>query len=173
MRLVDKLRLVVKTAVSDLFSEGTETAVAPDRTTAVVRQTEAHLNKLENELTQAIVRQKRAETALRVAQAKGQSDVDEFQAQSERYTQVVASLQADIDQLQARLQAVRQRAGLLNEREGSVDARERLQTDRKELDKTAESLHNELDDRQEGIAQREDQAAARDELEEIKRRLQS
>lgn len=172
MRLVDKLRLVVKTAVSDLFSEETETAV-PDRGTAVVRQTEAHLHKLEDELTQAVARQKRAETALRVAQAKGQADVDELQVQSEKYAQVVASLQADIDQLQARLQAVRNRAGSLNEREGSVDARERLQSSRQELDKTAESLHNELDDRQEDIAQREDNVAAREELEEIKRRLQS
>ena len=134
MRLVDKLRMVVKTAVSDLFSEETETPLPPDRTTTILQQTEAHLNQLNQELTQAIVRQKRAETALRVAQAKGQSDVDALQAECDNYTQVVASLQSDIDRLQVRLQSVRQRTGLLNEREDSVGMMERVQRTRQDLD---------------------------------------
>lgn len=172
MRLVDKLRQVVKTAVSDLFSEETETAV-PDRTAVLVKQTQSHLDTLRNELAQAIARQKRAETAWRVAQAQGQPEADELQARYESYAQAVASFQNDIELLQQSLQSVRQRQGTLNEREESVTKREQLQKIRRDLDKTAESFHSELDDRQENIAQREDHVAARDEIEEIKRRLQS
>jgi phage shock protein A len=172
MRLVDKLRQVVKTAVSDLFSEESETAV-PDSTAKLLKQTQTHLDQLRNELAQAVARQKRAETAWRVAEAQGQPDAQELQAHYENYAQAVASLQVDIERLQRRLQAVRQRQGSLSERENSVETRERLQQIRRDLDKTAESLHTELDDRQENVAQREDHAAAREEIEEIKRRLQS
>lgn len=172
MRWVDKLRVVVKTAVSDLFSEEAETAVS-DPTVIKLQQTEKHVTKLHEELTQAIVRQKRAETAMRVAQAQGQPDAAELQAHYERYSQVVASLQADIARLEQRLKSVRQRHGSLNEQEDSVRAMERLQQTRQEMNKTADSLHANLDDRQEGIAQREDHVAAREEIDAIKRRLQS
>ncbi|MCB8945712.1 MAG: hypothetical protein H6658_18340 [Ardenticatenaceae bacterium] len=172
MRLVDKLRAVVKTAVSDLFSEETETAV-PDRTAQLIKQTQTHLTHLHGELAQAVARQKRAETAWRVAQAQGQPDADELKARYEQYALAAASLQADVERLQQRLQAVRQRHVGLDDREDSVETMERLQQIRRDLDKTAESLHSELDDRQEGIAQREDHVAAREEIDEIKRRLQS
>jgi hypothetical protein len=49
MRLIDKLRQVVKTAVADLFSEETETA-APDPTAALLQETQRHLDKLRSEL---------------------------------------------------------------------------------------------------------------------------
>lgn len=172
MRLVDKLRQVVRTAVADLFSEETETA-APDPTAALLKETQYHLDGLRGELVRAIARQKRAETAWRVAAAQGQLDADELQTRYESYAQTVASLQADIERLQQRLQAVRQRHGSLAEREESVETVTRLQQIRRDLDKTAESMHTELDDRQEEIAQREDHVAAYEELEEIKRRLQS
>ena len=172
MRLVDKLRQVVKMAVADLFSEETKTA-APDPTAALLKEIQLQLDRLRNELAWAIARQKRAETAWRVAAAHSQPDADELQTRCESYAQAVASLQADIERLQQRLWAVRQRHGALDEREESVETMARLQRIRRDLDKTAESLHTELDDRQEEIAQREDHVAAYEEIEEIKRRLQS
>lgn len=172
MKWVDKLRMVVTTAVSDLFSEETETAVV-DPTTAKLQQTQKHLTELHEELTQAVVRQKRAETAMRVAQAQGQPEADALQALHESYSQVVASLQADIARLEQRLEAVRQRHSSLNEREESVEAMKRLQQTRQAVEKTADSLHTQLDDRQEEVAQREDHVAAREDIDAIKRRLQS
>jgi len=172
MRLVDKLRRVVKTAVADLFSEETETA-APDPTAALLKETQHHLDRLRKELAWAITRQKRAETAWRMAEVQGQPDAGELQTRYETYAQAVATLQADIERIQQRLWSVRQRHGALAEREESVETMARLQQIRRDLDKTAESIHTELDDRQEEIAQREDHVAAYEEIEEIKRRLQS
>jgi phage shock protein A len=172
MRLIDKLRQVVKTAVADLFSEETETA-APDPTAALLQETQRHLDKLRSELARAIARQKRAETAWRVAAAHGQPDAGELQTRYESYAQAVTSLQADIERIQQRLWSVGRRHGALDEREESVETMARLQQIRRDLDKTTESIHTELDDRQEEIAQREDHGAAYEEIEEIKRRLQS
>lgn len=169
MKLIDKVTQVIKTAVSDLFSEETQTT---DPFFLHLRQTQTRLNELRDELAQAIAREKRAETAWRTAQAQNSPQTEELERHHQQFAQVSASLQAEMDVLQTRLLDIRTQTGQLSEREASVVAMERLQQLRKEINKTADSLHTTLQDRTEQVAVREDKTAAREEIEEVKRRLQ-
>jgi chromosome segregation ATPase len=172
MRLVGKLKTFIQTAVSDLFGEETETAVV-DPLSPLIRQTQIRLNELSDELAQAIAREKRAETMWRTSQAQGKPETEEMEQRHRAFVRATASLQLEMDQLQARLDGIRQRSGRLNEQEESVVTIERLQQLRKEMNKAADSLHTELEERGEQIAQREDKTAAREDIEDVKRRLKS
>jgi hypothetical protein len=168
MNLWTKVRRVVQTAVSDLFSEETETAV-PNPIADLIRQTQKRLDALQDELAQALVRQKRAETAWRTAQAQGRADADTLAEQHKIFAAALVAIQVEIERLQARLTDLTIQATQLTDRADSVAMIERLQTLRAEMDKTAVSLHYELEERQEQIARREDYAAARDDI--YKRKL--
>ncbi len=168
MKLWNKVRRAVQTAVSDLFSEDTETAV-PDPIADLIRQTQKRLDALQDEMAQALVRQKRAETAWRTAQAQGRADADTLAEQHRTFAVTLVAIQGEIERLQARLTDLTMQSGQLTDRAANVEMMERLQTLRAEMDKTAVSLHHELEERQEQIARREDYSAARDEV--YKRRL--
>lgn len=169
MRLVTKLKTFFLTAVSDLFSEETQTT---DPFLLHLRQTQTRLNQLRDELAQAIAREKRAETAWRTAQAHQYPETALLEQQHQTFVQVTTALHLEIDRLQTQLMEIGKQTGQLNEREESVLAMERLQQLRKEINKTADSLHTALQDRTEQVAVREDKTAAREEIEEVKRRLQ-
>ncbi|MBP6470187.1 MAG: hypothetical protein KBE23_04145 [Chloroflexi bacterium] len=163
MKLWAKVRQVWQTAVSDLFSEESETAVS-DPVADLIRQTQQRLDALQDELAQALVRHKRAETAWRTAQAQGRSDTDTLAEQQKTFALALAAVQVEIERLQTLLTELTIQSGQLTERAESVAMIERLQTLRAELDKTAVTLHHELEERQEQIARREDYTAARDDV---------
>jgi len=168
MKFWTKVRRVVQTAVSDLFSEEAETAV-PDPVNNLIRQTQKRLDDLQDELAQALVRQKRAEAAWRTAQAQGRSDADTLAEQHKTFAVALVAIQVEIERLQARLTGLTLQAAQLTDRADSAAMIERLQTLRAEMDKTAVTLHHELEERQEQIARREDYNAARDDV--YKRKL--
>lgn len=163
MGLWAKVRRVVQTAVSDLFSEESDTAV-PDQTTVHIQDTQRRLDGLKNDLALALAREQQAETVWRVAQAQGQPGAAELEEQHRAFGQTIAALQAEIDRLQIRLAALTSQSAHLAAREDNVAMLERLHTLQRELDKTAVTLHHELADREEQIAHREDIAAAREEI---------
>lgn len=171
MGLWAKVRRVVQTAVSDLFSEDADTATSaalragvPDRTTALVQETQKRLDELKNELALAMAREKQAENVWRTAQAQGQPGAAELEAQHHAFLQAVAALQSEIALLQARLYSIASQSAHLAAREENVAVMERLQKLQRELDKTAVSLHHDLADRKEQIARREDVVTAREEM---------
>lgn len=163
MKLWAKVRQVWRTAVSDLFSEESETAVS-DPVTDLVRQTRQRLDALQDELAQALVRQKRAESAWRTAQARGRADTESLAEQHKTFGLALTAVQVEIERIQALLTELTIQSGQLTERAESVAMIERLQRLRAELDKTAVTLHQELEERQEQIARREDYSAARDDI---------
>ncbi|MBP6803388.1 MAG: hypothetical protein KA362_04710 [Chloroflexi bacterium] len=163
MKLWAKVRQIWRTAVSDLFSEESETAVS-DPVADLIRQTQQRLDALQDELAQALVRQKRAESAWRAAQAQGRADTESLAEQHKTFGLALTAVQVEIERLQTRLTELTIQSGQLTERAESVAMIERLQTLRAELDKTAVTLHHELEDRQEQIARREDYTAARDDV---------
>ncbi len=168
MKFWTKVRRVVQTAVSDLFSEESETAVS-DPISDLIRQTQKRLDELQDELAQALVRQKRAEAAWRTAQAQGHAQADALAEQHKTFATALVAIQIEIERLQTRLTGLTLQAAQLTDRADSAAMIERLQTLRAEMDKTAVTLHHELEERQEQIARREDYNAARDEV--YKRKL--
>ncbi|MBK8988359.1 MAG: hypothetical protein IPM39_20200 [Chloroflexi bacterium] len=163
MNLWTKVRRAVQTAVADLFSEETETAV-PDPIADLVRQTQKRLDALQDELAQALARQRRAETAWRTAQAQGRADADTLAEQYKTFAVTLLVVQGEIERLQTRLSDLTSQSGQLSDRADNVAMMERLQTLRAEMDKTAAALHHQLEERQEQIARREDYNAARDDV---------
>ncbi len=163
MGLWAKVRRVVQTAVTDLFSEESDTAV-PDPTAAHIQQAQKRLDALKNELALALTREKQAEAIWRTAQAQGQPYAAELEEQHRAFGQTIAALQAEIDRLQQRMAAIMSQSAHLKAREENVAMREQMQTLQRELDKTAVTLHHELAEREEQIARREDMAAAREEV---------
>ncbi len=163
MGLWAKVRRVVQTAVTDLFSEETDTAT-PDPMVAQIQALQKRLDSLKNDLALALVREQQAENIWRAAQAQEQPAAAEMQEQHQAFRQTIAALQAEIDRLQVRLAVLTSQSAHLVAREENVAMRERLHTLQRELDKTAVTLHHELADRQEQIARREDMVAAREEI---------
>lgn len=165
MKLADKVKAFVRTAVSDIFSEDSNPDVS-DKVLAQIDITQARLNALRDEVAQAVARAKRAQQIWQTAQAQNQPDTDLLQARYEAYQETAVTLQTDLIHLQNRLDTLRRQTTGLYEREENVTALETLHTLRREVEKKADSLHDELGERQENIAQREDHAAARAELRE-------
>jgi len=163
MKFWTKVRRVVQTAVSDLFSEETETAV-PDPISDLIRRTQQRLDELQDELAQALVRQKRAEATWRAAQVHGRAEADTLAEQHKTFAAALVAIQVEIERLQAWLTDLTIQAAQLTDRTESVAMMERLQTLRAEMDKTAVSLQHELEERTEQIARREDYNAARDDV---------
>lgn len=163
MGLWAKVRRVVQTAVTDLFSEESDTAV-PDQTAVLMQDTQKRLDGLKNDLALALAREKQAETIWRAAQAQGQPGAAELEEQHRAFGQTIAILQTEIERLQVRLAVLTSQSAHLAAREENVAMRERLHILQRELDQTAVTLHHELAEREEQIARREDVAAAREEI---------
>ncbi|MCA9960296.1 MAG: hypothetical protein R3E31_30805 [Chloroflexota bacterium] len=163
MKWTDKVKALLRTAVSDLFSEETH-PTTPDRVQTQVEITQARLNVLHDEVALTVARAKRAQQAWQTALAANQPNADVLQAEYEAYRETAVSLQTDLAHLQKRLDALRRQHAGLAERDANVTTQETLHTLRRDVEKTADSLHDELAERQESIAQREDHAAARAEL---------
>lgn len=163
MGLWAKMRRVVQTAVTDLFSEETGTAT-PDPMVAQIQELQKRLDSLKNDLALALVREKQAENIWRAAQAQGQPAAAELEEQHRAFAQTIAALQAEMERLHVRLAVLTSQSAHLTAREENVAMRERLHTLQRELDKTAVTLHHELADRKEQITRREDVAAAREEI---------
>ncbi len=158
----------MQTAVTDLFSEESDTAV-PDPTAAHIQQTQKRLDALKNDLALAMAREKQAEALWRTAQAQGQPYAAELEEQRQVFGQTIAALQAEIDRLQQRMATMTSQAAHLKAREENVVMWEEMQALQRELDKTAVTLHHELAEREEQIARREDMAAARGEVRAVGR----
>lgn len=163
MNVWARVRRLWHTAVADLFSEETATAV-PDRVVTLIHDIQHRLDELHNELALALARARRAETAWQVAQAQNLPEAPELEAHYQTLTSAINRLQTEIDHLQTRLTAIESQTAYLKDREESITMLERLQTLQKELDKTAVTLHHDLADRQEQVARREDNVAAREEV---------
>ncbi len=193
MRVFDRLGLALRSALRNLFSEEPAPAPSEAPVAALLEEAEARLDLLRQELTDATVREKRAELEWRAAQAQaeaadqavdaalraGQDDAaraqlaqaqvqqKRAQALNARYVtsqQITRQLQAENLALQQQVAETRRRYQELAERERSVAAQEQLAELRRTLRQEAAALRAELNVREERVARREDQAAARDEL---------
>lgn len=163
MKLRDKLRMIVQTAVSDLFSEDSH-PTAPDRVLAQIEVSQARLDALTAELATAIARASRAEQAWQLAQAQNQPDTAELAAQAMAYRETAVSLQQDLTSLQTRLDTLRRQRTSLHERAANVATQEHRHTLHREITQTTDTLHHDLADQSEQIARREDHTAALDDI---------
>lgn len=197
MNLFDRVGLWVRATLNDIFSEekGPLGGAGDPRLSALLESGEAHLAALRQELTDATVREKRAELEWRAAQAQsagldlaiddalrtghdeaartqlaqGQAQQQRAQGLGELYEtsrHTASLLQQEVEALQRQLDETRRSYAELEERERSVAAREQLVQARRTAHREASALRAELAARQEHVARREDQAAAREEIDQ-------
>jgi phage shock protein A len=187
MKLINRIKIALRTAVDDLISE--EAADQEDPAEAQLSAIRARLEKVRQELAAATVREKRAEKsyrtflntantlnqALDAALLAGQVEPARKQVQQaaealaraeetyERYlafAQAADLLRAEIDSLQRQLEALQHHHESLADRESNVVMLERLNKLRREQLRQAAELRTKLEQARERLAVREDHLAA-------------
>lgn len=193
MRWLERLQLLVRTTLHDLLAEDSYTP--PDRTQTALAKGQARLTALQQELSQVVAREKRAQMAYQKAQAvvaTRQQQVDEkvaggdrnaaanelsalldAQQQADRahqryqeHTQASQQLRQIIQTLQTQLERIRHQEGSLAEQEQDILALERLHQLRQEQKQAFNTIHQEQTDEAESLARRRDRLSAHQDLEE-------
>ncbi len=191
MDLLNRLSLALRSTVNDLFAE--EPPAPEDRAARLLKTAEQRVAKLNEQLAQAVAREKRAEQDWRDARARAdalEAEVnaavrdrqDEVaraklaqlnQAQTKllqlndswkSYAATSEKLRIEMQDLQAQLGEARRRLQQVGDREGNAGGMEDLQQTRREQRKESEQVREELKAREEQTARREDNVAAREEL---------
>ncbi len=161
MKLLDSLALAVRTAARDLFGEEDESPSEASRPATLLKTAQARLDALNEQLAQAVAREKRAEQAWQdaVAQASvlddevtaavraGQDDMARFKLAQLKQAKDAAQkfsitwqgfavtsekLRIEIQDMQAQLAEARRRMTQIGERENNAIAMEGLQRIRRE-----------------------------------------
>ena len=211
MNLIDRLKLLVQStvhgAVDDLFGEGdapqarsTERAmpIAGPDTAKLLKQADARLARMHEDLAQALAREKRAEVAWQTAKSKAQTlsdevdtllkanqtdaarealakskaadaDVATLEKSLQQYHDLTTRLKQEMDALEGQLKQVRERLHQAGEREAHADLATQHQQAQQTQSDVAKHATTELDAREEQVAQREDQIAAKDDIVDTKR----
>ena len=199
MNLLNRLSLAIRAATraaaNDLFGE--ETPAPEDRTAQLLKTAQQRVNKLNEQLAQAVAREKRAEQDWREARARVdalEADVDAAvrnhqddvarakltqvnQAQNKlrqlsdswkAYAASSEKLRIEIQDLHTQLADAQRRLQQVNEREGNAGGMENLQQTRREQRKETAQVQDEMKAREEQTARREDNIAAREELDQTR-----
>jgi len=161
MKLLDSLALAVRTAARDLFGEEDESPNEASRPATLLKTAQARLDALNEQLAQAVAREKRAEQAWQdaVAQASvlddevnaavraGQDDMARFKLAQLKQAKDAAQkfsitwqgfavtsekLRIEIQDMQAQLAEARRRMTQIGERENNAIAMEGLHRIRRE-----------------------------------------
>ncbi len=195
MDLLNRLSHAIRAAANDLFSE--EAPAPEDRAAQLLKTAQQRVNKLNEQLAQAVAREKRAEQDWRAARARVdalEAEVDaavrdhqdevartkltqvnqaqnKLQQLSDGWKAYAASsekLRIEIQDLHTQLADAQHRLQHLNEREGNAGGMETLQQTRREQRSETAQVQDELKAREEQTAQREDNIAAREELDQTR-----
>jgi phage shock protein A len=193
MDLLNRISTAIRAAAHDLFAE--EEPTPEDRAASLLKTAQQRTSRLDDQLAQAVAREKRAEQAWRdglarvnalevevdaavragqdeVARAKlaqlNQAQIKAQQFSDSWHTYAAASekLRIEIQDLHAQLDEARRRLQQVGEREGSAGGQEDLQHVQREQRKDAAQVGDELKAREEQVARREDDVAAREELDQ-------
>lgn len=195
MDLLNRLSTAIRAAAHDLFSE--EAPAPEDRAAALLKNAQKRADRLNEQLAQAVAREKRAEQAWRDGLARataleaevdaavraGQDDTARVKLAQLNPAQVKAQqlsdswrayaatsekLRIEIQDLQAQLGEARRRLEHVGERESNAGGLEDLQRTRREQRKETAQVRDELETREEQTARREDDAAAHEELDQTR-----
>jgi phage shock protein A len=195
MNLLNRLSLALRAAASDLFSE--EAPAPQDKAAQLLRTAQQRVDKLNEQLAQAVAREKRAEQDWRTARAgvealeaevdaavrahqdetarlklaqvnQAQNKLQQLSDSWKAYAASSEKLRIEMQDLHTQLAAAQQRLQQLGEREGNAGGMETLQQARREQRNEAAQVHQELAAREEQTARREDHIAAREELDQTR-----
>ena len=197
MDLLNRLSVAIRAAAHDLFGEEEPPRDAASHSATLLKTAQQRVNKLNEQLAQAVAREKRAEQAWREASVQASTLEDEVNAavragQDEvaraklaqlnqaqikvqqlndnwrGYASSSEKLRIEIQDLQAQLGEARRRLNQVGERENNAAGMEDLQRTRREQRAETAQAHEELKSREEQAAQREDHIAAREELDQTR-----
>ena len=193
MNLLNRLSTAIRAAAHDLFAE--EAPAPEDRAASLLKTAQQRTDRLNEQLAQAVAREKRAEQAWRDALAQanaleaevnaavqsGQDDVARAKLAQLNQAQIKTQqlndrwlndastsekLRLEIQALQAQLGEARRRLDQVGDRAGNAGGMEDLQRIRREQRHDTTQVHHELKTREEQTARREDDIAAREELDQ-------
>jgi phage shock protein A len=195
MNLLNRLSLALRAAASDLFSE--EAPAPQDKAAQLLKTAQQRVDRLNEQLAQAVAREKRAEQDWRTARAgvealeaevdaavrahqdetarlklaqvnQAQNKLQQLSDSWKAYAASSEKLRIEMQDLHTQLAAAQQRLQQLGEREGNAGGMETLQQARREQRNEAAQVHQELAAREEQTARREDHIAAREELDQTR-----
>ena len=197
MNLLSRLSIALRAAAHDLFGEDEPSPDAATRSASLLKTAQQRVDKLNEQLAQAVAREKRAEQAwhdavvqtnaleaevdaavrahqddaarTKLAQLNQmQNKVQQLNDAWRGYASSSEKLRIEIGDLQAQLGDARRRLNQVGERESNADGMEDLQRIQREQRKQAAQVNEELKAREEQTAQREDHIAAREELDQTR-----
>jgi phage shock protein A len=198
MKLPQRILFLLKTAWNDLFGEDPQGEVrqmvsgesTSDRLSALLDETQQHLDALRLELANVVAHQQRirqiwqerlaeiqylntaVDEALKVGredQARGlQGQINRLQKGADEMAELVHACQEQADQIreavnsqQEQLDTLRRRSLLLEDRENSLAALTEVFGAQQSLSRRTDALQTELAEWEEQIARREDKLSAR------------
>ena len=195
MDLLNRLSHALRAAANDLFAE--EPPASEDRAAQLLKTAQQRVNQLNEQLAQAVAREKRAEQEWSLARARvdaleaevdaavrnhqddlartklaevnqAQNKLQQLSTQWKAYATSSEKLRIEIGDLQTQLAEAQRRLQNVGEREANAGGMEALQQVRREQRPDTARVQDELKAREEQTAQREEHIAAREELDQTR-----